>query len=204
MPIKDPEKRKQNKRDWYYANLEKVKESSKKSREKHKERRKLDLKKWVENNREHVAQYHKKYNKEWYKRNKESKDAQNIQWSKNNPEKVKKIKEAFKARHPDITGKYLKKYQITLKGKYRAMKGSGVKRNYSVEISFEQFCEIVSNPCTYCGENEKRIGIDRVDNTLGYTLENSAPCCTICNMMKKTMTVTNFLAHITKIHAHTV
>jgi len=82
------------------------------------------------------------------------------------------------------------------------MKGSGLKRNYQVDISFEQFCKIIDNVCCYCGESEKRIGVDRIDNTKGYTIENSAPCCTLCNMMKKAMTVNDFLSHIKKIQTY--
>lgn len=190
------------KRDWYHKNIEKVKVSAKKSREKHKERRKLDTKLWLEKNKEYSKNYHKEYHKEWYKKNKEKRDTQNIQWSKNNPEKVKVIKDNFSKNHPGITKKYLKDYQVTLKGKYRTMKNGGLKRNYEVMITFEDFTKIVSNPCAYCGENEKRIGVDRIDNSKGYTLENSNPCCTICNMMKKTMTVSEFISHIKKIHNH--
>lgn len=188
------------KREWYYKNIEKVKESSKKSREKHKERRRLETKLWQEKNKEYSKQYHKEYHKKWYQENKIKRDAQNIQWSKNNPDKVKIIKNNFSKNHPEVTKKYLKDYQVTLKGKYRTMKGSGVKRNYDVSLTLEDFEKIVSKPCAYCGENEKRIGIDRIDNTKGYTIENSNPCCTICNMMKKTMTVSEFISHIKKIH----
>lgn len=190
------------KRDWYHKNIEKVKVTAKKSREKHKEKRKLDTKLWLEKNKEYSKNYHKEYHKEWYKKNKEKRDTQNIQWSKSNPEKVKVIKDNFSKNHPDITKKYLKDYQVTLKGKYRTMKGSGLKRNYEVKITFEEFTKIVSTPCAYCGENEKRIGVDRIDNTKGYTLENSNPCCTTCNMMKKTMTISEFISHIKKIHNH--
>jgi len=35
-------------------------------------------------------------------------------------------------------------------------------------------------------------GIDRKDNNLGYTPENSLPCCTLCNMMKRTYSYDNF------------
>lgn len=190
------------KRLWNKANAEKVKEYARRSRAKHKERRALDTKKWVERNKEYSKQYHKQYHKEWYQDNKEKRDAQNIQWAKDNPESVKKIKDNFKQNNPEITAHYLKKYGATLRGKYRTMKGGAFKRNYVVEISFEQFCKLVEKPCNYCGESEKRIGVDRIDNTKGYTLKNSAPCCTICNMMKKTMTVKEFTEHISRINNH--
>lgn len=43
-------------------------------------------------------------------------------------------------------------------------------------------------------------GIDRIDSSKGYTIDNCAPCCEICNKMKLDHTVDNFLEHIKKIH----
>lgn len=47
----------------------------------------------------------------------------------------------------------------------------------------------------------KANGIDRKDNSesVGYTLENSVPCCGICNGMKNDHTELNFLGHVKKI-----
>jgi hypothetical protein len=45
-------------------------------------------------------------------------------------------------------------------------------------------------------------GVDRVDNTKGYTLANSVPCCKVCNRMKMAMTKDDFLTHIRKVHSH--
>jgi len=36
-------------------------------------------------------------------------------------------------------------------------------------------------------------GVDRVDNSKGYTVENSVPCCKYCNRAKNDMTVTQFM-----------
>ena len=58
----------------------------------------------------------------------------------------------------------------------------------------------VDNPSVSIGGNKNDIGIDRVDNSLGYTLENSVSCCSKCNYMKKTLNVENFLLHIAKIY----
>ena len=48
------------KRKWYYDNIEKVKATAKKSREKHKDQRKLDNQIWVEKNKEYLSNYRKK------------------------------------------------------------------------------------------------------------------------------------------------
>ena len=198
------EEKNAKKREWYRKNIDRVKLISKKSRIKHKEKRALENKIWVENNKDYYKAYQKEYQKQWYQKNKEKKNLQNNQWRKNNPDKSKIIRDRFLENNPESTKQSLIKYQQTLKGMFRTMKGSGLKRNYSVDITFDDFCKIIDNVCTYCGESEKRIGIDRIDNTKGYTLENSTPCCTICNMMKKTMKVDDFISHINKIYNRTI
>lgn len=60
------------------------------------------------------------------------------------------------------------------------------KRNLLFELTFEEFSELVIKECYYCHHkvDTEVNGIDRINNSLGYTLENSVPCCEICNRMK--------------------
>ena len=59
-------------------------------------------------------------------------------------------------------------------------------RNKEITIQFEEFCNIITQPCYYCNDIiEGEInGIDRLNNDIHYTLENCVPCCKICNRMK--------------------
>ena len=61
------------------------------------------------------------------------------------------------------------------------------KRNLCFELSEEEFNRIKSEICYLCGKintmNHKN-GIDRVNCSLGYTIENCKPCCGGCNYMK--------------------
>jgi len=80
---------------------------------------------------------------------------------------------------------------------------SGAKtRNYSFELSYEQFMEFWQKPCHYCGSEIRTVGIDRVDNTVGYNINNCAPCCETCNKIKKTLSVEEFTTQCTKIANH--
>ena len=196
------EEKLEKKRNWYYKNIDKVKAQAKKSREKHKEQRKLDNKNWVEKNKEYLKQYRKEYHKKYYQDNKEKIDKKNRSWALKNPEQSVKIVQKYNRSHTEEVKERAKDYIKKLTGRYRGLKGNAQSRNYTVTFTLEEFSKIVSNSCSYCGENEKRIGIDRIDNTKGYTIENSTSCCKICNMMKKTMTVDEFISHTKKIHNH--
>uniref|UniRef100_A0A6G6AB97 Uncharacterized protein n=1 Tax=Borely moumouvirus TaxID=2712067 RepID=A0A6G6AB97_9VIRU len=66
------------------------------------------------------------------------------------------------------------------------------KKNLNFGISKEYFNKIRDeNPCYICGkysnENHKN-GIDRVDNTQGYNIENCKSCCGDCNYLKREIT----------------
>lgn len=56
----------------------------------------------------------------------------------------------------------------------------------ALNISFEEYLIIVSNPCHYCGGTlpETGSGLDRQDSQLGYVHGNVVPCCASCNTRK--------------------
>jgi hypothetical protein len=86
---------------------------------------------------------------------------------------------------------------------------SGAKRRgYSFDLTEEDFKQLIQKPCHYCGSPPNGgyskgdflvNGIDRVNNSLGYTLDNSVPCCSLCNSMKSTLPVDVFTSHVEKI-----
>ena len=54
------------------------------------------------------------------------------------------------------------------------------------------FDTVRRRPCHYCG-GVKSMGLDRVDNARGYTMDNVVPACTVCNLMKKDMPPEEFV-----------
>ena len=56
----------------------------------------------------------------------------------------------------------------------------------------------LSKNCFYCNDNVK-IGIDRVDSSKGYTIDNVVPCCSKCNWMKGVLSKEDFINQCKKI-----
>lgn len=89
------------------------------------------------------------------------------------------------------------------------------RRSLEFNLSRDQFLKIVLEKCLYCGEIFSKItkrktkfqgelsfkhnGVDRIDNSKGYILNNCVPCCKLCNRMKGTLSYTEWIAHIGKI-----
>jgi hypothetical protein len=88
----------------------------------------------------------------------------------------------------------------TLKGKYLQYKNGAKPRNIHFNISFEEFKTFWQQPCHYCGDQIETIGLDRIDNNIGYELYNLRPCCTTCNVAKNDQTEEAFEEHIIKLY----
>lgn len=71
------------------------------------------------------------------------------------------------------------------------------KRGHSFELAYEEFKQFVTKTCYYCGHNE--VGIDRLDNTIGYVVSNCVPCCKTCNYAKRDMSVQDFLEWVNRV-----
>lgn len=100
----------------------------------------------------------------------------------------------------------------TINGLYNNYRTSARTRNYKFELTKEQFKDIISRNCYYCDMEPKQLhkprgyyrdlfynGIDRYDNKIGYTIDNSVACCKLCNNMKHTLSNEAFLTHIERI-----
>ena len=87
------------------------------------------------------------------------------------------------------------------------------KRGLSFELSGAQALELFSADCFYCGSAPSNVhrylagsfvynGIDRLDNSRGYTVDNCVPCCAICNKAKNALGYQEFVAWLRKAGAH--
>lgn len=91
------------------------------------------------------------------------------------------------------------------------------RRGLDFKLSREEFRDITQKPCFYCGILPNSIfgrrntnggyihnGIDRINNSKGYTFDNCVPCCKICNYMKHKLSQEEFLIHIKEIYEHQI
>lgn len=79
------------------------------------------------------------------------------------------------------------------------------------ELTDEDFDQLTSLPCFYCGQPPSAVrvlkggstftfsGIDRMDNEIGYTAENAVPCCKMCNKAKRDVPFDEFLAWLARL-----
>ena len=101
----------------------------------------------------------------------------------------------------------LQPHEAELNARYRSYLIGARYRGLLWDLTREQFERIATSICFYCGTAPtfKRFrqkkgrwgayfnGIDRLDSSVGYTLENSLPSCWQCNRMKGNLPFAVFL-----------
>jgi len=107
---------------------------------------------------------------------------------------------------------------IGLKCLYANYKRRAKNKKIEFSIPFETFKALTSQNCVYCkSEPLQEIyqrksssdnieytkysynGLDRIDSSLGYTIDNVVPCCGICNTAKREFPVERLLQWIDRI-----
>jgi len=75
-------------------------------------------------------------------------------------------------------------------------------RGVTFELSGPEFWSFWQKPCTYCGGDIETIGLDRINSSEGYTVDNVTPCCSRCNEMKLADDTNTWISHMKKILQH--
>lgn len=114
-------------------------------------------------------------------------------------EYVKQKNKKYYLEHKDEIRERTNKHRLTLNGQFHEYKKSAKKRNIEFELVQEQCEPFFNTNCYYCGDKFTGLGMDRINNSIGYKLNNIVPCCYRCNIMKHTSTEHDFIKHIEKI-----
>lgn len=107
---------------------------------------------------------------------------------------------------------------ISVNNLFKEYKRSSLKRKHSFEINIDYFKKLIFNNCFYCKSEPSQLiklnsykelrkgilynGIDRVINTIGYTVENTVSCCGWCNRAKGKNTQENFFKYLKRVKSN--
>lgn len=90
-------------------------------------------------------------------------------------------------------------------------KQSALRRGHEYSLTFEELEKLISGNCYYCNNTPTLkvalprhsdftyIGIDRIDNSIGYVYANCVSCCFICNRAKYILSQEEFLNWIKRL-----
>lgn len=176
------ERRKCYYRVWVRNNRDKVKSIRDRWKSRNKDKIKSDARAYYKKNKKKM----RLARREWYARNRQKAIAITTKWQKKNPEKVKACMR-----------RQLEKPHI----RFNQAKLGAKKRDHAWRLRYYQWVTLTQLPCHYCGTvlGNRGCGLDRVDNSLGYSLKNCVPCCGGCNRAKHSATYSDFIVRANKI-----
>lgn len=113
-----------------------------------------------------------------------------------------------------------------LKIQYSHIKRRNISKGFIDILSFDDFCRLSRMKCYYCDAEYSRViedrycemkekgkisdtilkinGLDRVDSSKGYAIDNVVPCCVTCNTAKNKMTQKEFKEWIKAVYENYV
>lgn len=117
-----------------------------------------------------------------------------------------------RGRPPEVCNlppKRLDPQEAALRIRFRSYVCGAERRSIAFELTYDQFCRLTLQSCSYCGLPPQSIklvsnvavmsGIDRLDSKSGYTVDNCRPCCSACNYAKRDMRVDVFEAWMDRL-----
>lgn len=177
-----------------YQNKEEVREKQKQYNLEHKEERKEKR----ELNKEKI----KEQGKRWREENKDKIKEKHKQYYDNNKDLLAKKKQEYRKNNKNKVRNREKIYQKSPKGRFATYKSQARVRKLNFDLSYDEFMTFWQQPCSYCGDPIETIGIDRVNNTIGYKINNCVSCCFICNQMKMNFGIKEWEEQMKKILAY--
>lgn len=97
---------------------------------------------------------------------------------------------------------------------YQMYKDAAKRRDYEFLLTENEFFDLIFRECFYCGidvsmsNSEQRFrgrsikynGVDRINNSIGYTKDNCVTCCKTCNNSKSTLSLDEWDNWIKRIY----
>lgn len=102
-----------------------------------------------------------------------------------NTEKFK----AYRKRQELIVKKSNKRCRLRGDTLFNDLSQSDKKKGRSNDLDKDFVKLLIEQDCVYCGatKDQVRIGLDRIDNSLGHFKSNVVPCCSRCNLTRGNM-----------------
>ncbi len=90
----------------------------------------------------------------------------------------------------------------TLPHRFNSSRSKAKGRELSWSIDFENYELLQQSGCFYCSENllnKTSVGLDRINNDLGYDLMNVLPCCGDCNKVRQDKLTVNEMTEVRQL-----
>lgn len=127
--------------------------------------------------------------------------AKSSEWKRKNPERMSALRKNRYSKNAEKFRQEARDYRGRCQdiSRYSQYKSGAKRRGLDFDLTYLEFMMFWQKPCQYCGSGIATIGIDRIDNTKGYSINNIVSCCDTCNWMKADYALDSFMEHCKKI-----
>lgn len=137
--------------------------------------------------------------KKYYEKYREKRSAEDkFGFMKHNAE----VQKQWRAKNPYHDQDWNNKRRQDAATKIKIVKSPAIKRKVNFcDDDYDILKSKLSLKCFYCNyiSTKDLNGLDRVDNNMGYSADNTVPCCKTCNYMKHQHSTTTFIDHVLQI-----
>ena len=101
----------------------------------------------------------------------------------------------WRDRNPEKMEEANRKRRESLEAHYKICRRSARTKKLEFTYSEEEFKALVEMPCYYCDTMDEKgfVGIDRMNQSLGYIQSNGVSCCAMCNWLKGSLDSATFI-----------
>lgn len=170
------------KREYYHAHKDEILLKQSEYRKTHKSQKAASDKTYAQINKRKIQQYQQEY--------RESHKLSNAEYQKLYRQKNKER---------------LDEYKKSPHNRYITYQSNAKHKDRNFNLSEDEFVKMSQQPCVYCGgysdtyNGEQFNGIDRIDSSLGYSIDNCVSCCATCNRMKMDLNVNDWISKMVQI-----
>jgi hypothetical protein len=120
-------------------------------------------------------------------------------WVKNK-EELSEYNKKYYNNNQEVISKRDRQYKLDPKNRFKKCITYSKRRGLEWNITLELYLKLCELPCFYCERvtENSGYGLDRLDNSKGYFIENDVPCCRDCNVIKSDILTSTELLFIVK------
>ena len=152
---------------------------------------------YIKNSKKIIA-----HNKQYDTVNREKVLKRKRNYNKNNSEYRNEQQKIYAMEHVEEISKYIKRYYINNseeikkhanslarkpERRFKTSQTRAKKRKLEWNIKEKEYLKLIQKPCHYCNNefgttiDASGTGLDRIDNSKGYIIDNVVSCCSNCN-----------------------
>lgn len=129
----------------------------------------------------------------------ESRKTRDKEYYEKTRDKQAEVRKSYRNANKDVQAEWHRNYYKTPHRRFSHCMNSAKQRFIPFDLTMEEFMTFWEKLCYYCDGEVGLVGLDRLDPSKGYEMDNVVSCCKHCNFAKHLFNEKDFISHCEKI-----